>query len=79
PDDRILRRGRPLVWENDVSSGDLLVHGSHWFVLLGDDGNGVLDTADTILHSWGRPPERTTFFAALDPAVTSVDLLRYAP
>jgi len=78
-DDRILRRGRPLVWEEDISSGDLLVHGSHWFVLLGDNGNGVLDTADTILHSWGRPPERTTLFAALDPAVTSVDLLRYAP
>jgi len=78
PDDRILRRGRPLVWENDVSSGDLLVNGNHWFVLLRDNGNGVLDTADTILHSWGRPPERTTLFAALDPAVTSVDLLRYA-
>ncbi len=79
PDDGVLRRGRSLVWKKDVSSGDLLVHGNHWFVLLGDDGNGVLDTADTILHSWGRPPERTTLFAALDPAVTSVDLLRYAP
>jgi len=78
-DNRILRRGRPLAWKNDVSSGDLLVHGSHWFVLLGDDGNGILDTADTILHCWGRPPERTTLFAALDPAVTAVDLLRYAP
>jgi len=78
-DNRLLRRGRPLAWKNDVSSGDLLVHGSHWFVLLGDDGNGILDTADIILHSWGRPPERTTLFAALDPAVTSVDLLRYAP
>jgi len=76
-DDRILRQGRPLVWENDVSSGDLLVHGSHWLVLLGDDGNGILDTADTILHCWGRPPERTTLFATLDPAVTSVDLFRY--
>jgi hypothetical protein len=78
-DDRVLRRGRPLVWENDIRSGDLLVHGTHWFVLLGDDGNGVLDTADTILHCWGRPPERTTLFAALDPTVTSVDLLRHAP
>ena len=77
PDDRILRRGRPLQWKNDVISGDLLVHGSHWFVLLGDDGNGVLDTADTILHCWGRPPERTTLFAALDPAVTALDFLRY--
>jgi hypothetical protein len=77
PDDRILRRGQPLLWKNDVNSGDLLVHGSHWFILLGDDGNGVLDTADTILHCWGRPPERTTLFAALDPTVTALDLLRY--
>ncbi len=79
PDDRVLRRGRPLVWTRDIISGDLLVHGNHWLVLLEDDGNGVLDTADTILHCWGRPPERTTLFAALDQSVTAVDLLRYAP
>ena len=79
PDNRVLRGGRPLLWKNDISSGDLLVHGSHWFVLLGDDGNEVLDTADTILHCWGHPPERTTLFAALDPAVTSLNLFRYEP
>ena len=67
------------MWKDDISSGDLLVHGNHWLVLLEDDGNGVLDTADTVLHCWGRPPERTTLFAALDPSVTAVGLLRYAP
>ena len=79
PDEgRVLRRGRPLTWKHDIAPGDLLNHGAHWIVLLEDDGNGVLDTADTVLHCWGRPPARTTLFAALDPAVTSVDLLRYA-
>jgi len=75
---RVLRRGRPLMWKHDIAPGDLLNHGAHWIVLLEDEGNGVLDTADTVLHCWGRPPEKTTLFAALDPAVTSVELLRYA-
>ena len=80
PDEgRVLRRGRPLAWKRDIDSGDLLNHGAHWIVLLEDDGNGVLDTADTVLHCWGRPAERTTLFASLDPAVTSVELRRYAP
>jgi hypothetical protein len=60
-----LRAGRrPLVWGDTVHPGDLLADGDHWFVLLGDNGDGVLDPSDSVLHSWGRPPERTTLFAA---------------
>jgi hypothetical protein len=80
PDEgRVLRKGRPLAWKHDIGPGDLLTHGAHWIVLLEDDGNGILDTADTVLHCWGRPPEKTTLFASLDPAVSSVELRRYVP
>jgi hypothetical protein len=47
-------------------------------VLLADDGNGELDPADTVLHCWGRPPERTTLFASLEAEEMTVDLLRHA-
>ena len=73
----VLRKGRTLRWEKDVLPGDLLVDGDHWWVLLGDEGNGELDPADTVLHCWGRPPERTTLFAALDTEETTVEHLRH--
>lgn len=64
-DDGRIRTGRrPLVWGDDVFPGDLLAEGDHWFVLLTDNGDGVLDPSDSVLHTWGRPPERTTLFAA---------------
>jgi hypothetical protein len=62
--DRLRTGRRPLVWDNDVRPGDLLADGDHWFVLLGDNGDGVLDPSDSVFHSWGQPPERTTLFAA---------------
>jgi hypothetical protein len=55
-----------------------LVDGDHWWVLLEDDGSGVLDPADTVLHCWGRPPERTTLFASLESEESTVGHLRYA-
>jgi hypothetical protein len=76
--EEVRRRGRALRWQDDVRVGDLLVDGDHWWVLLGDDGNGELDPADTVLHSWGRPPERTTLFASLETDETTVDHFRHA-
>ena len=32
----VLRKGRVLRWGRDVSPGDLLVDGEHWWLLLGD-------------------------------------------
>jgi hypothetical protein len=75
--DRLSRRGRELRWKVDVIAGDLLVEGDHWWVLLGDDGNGVLDSADSVLHCWGRPPERTTMWASFESEEMTVDHLRY--
>jgi len=75
--ENVLRRGRILRWESDVRPGDLLVDGDHWWVLLGDEGNGELDPADTVLHCWARPPERTTIFASLETDQATVEHLRY--
>jgi hypothetical protein len=75
--ERVRRRGRVLRWESDVRPGDLLVDDGHWWVLLGDEGNGELDPADTVLHCWGRPPERTTLFASLETDQVTVEHFRY--
>jgi hypothetical protein len=78
-DDRVSIAGRPAAWGADVAPGDLLADGEHWLVLLGDNGNGVLDPSDPVLHSWRRPPERTTLLAALGPDTTRVGHSRAAP
>lgn len=75
--ERLTRQGSSIRWEADVKPGDLLVDGDHWWVLLADDGNGVLDTADTVLHCWGRPPERTTLWAAMEAESMAAEHLRY--
>lgn len=75
----VLRRGRILRWGSDVQPGDLLVDGDHWWVLLGDEGNGELDPADHVLHCWGRPPERTTLYASLETDQAAVEHFRYEP
>ncbi len=64
-DGRITSGRRPLAGGDDVLPGDLLADGDHWVVLLSDNGNGTLDLSDSVLHTWGRPAERTTLFAAL--------------
>lgn len=64
-DGRVSSGRRILLWGTDVAPGDLLADGDHWMVLLGDNGDGVLDPSDGVLHSWGRPPVRTTLFSAV--------------
>jgi len=64
-DDRVSSGRRSLHWGKDVVRGDLLVDGDHWLVLLGDNGDGVLDPSDTVLHTWGRPPVKTTLLSAV--------------
>ena len=76
--DRVSRRNRSLRWGTDVEPGDVLVESSHWRILLGDDGNGELDPADTILHCWGRPPELTTLWTSLETETAAMEHLRYA-
>lgn len=76
--ENVRHRGRVLRWQDDVRLGDLLVDGDHWWVLLGDDGNGELDPADAVLHCWGRPPERTTLFASLETEESTVGHFRHA-
>jgi hypothetical protein len=75
--DRVHRSGRSLRWEEDVVASDILVEGDHWWVLLDDDGNQILDPADSVLHCWGRPPERTTLWATLEAETLSAEHLRY--
>ena len=75
--DTVLRKGRILRWGIDVNPGDLLVDGDHWRVLLGDEGDGELNPTDTVLHCWGRPPERTTLFASLEAEALAAGLYRY--
>ena len=62
-----------------MSPGDLLVDGDHWWVLLGDEGNGKLDPADPVLHCWGRPPERTTLDASLEAEALTAEHYRHEP
>ncbi|MCJ7754362.1 MAG: hypothetical protein MUP13_07335, partial [Thermoanaerobaculales bacterium] len=64
-DDRVSSGRHPLLWGTDVVPGDLLSDGDHWMVLLGDNGDGALDPSDAVLHTWGRPPVRTTLFTAV--------------
>ena len=75
-DGRIRERGRPLRWGDEIRVGDLLTDGRRWMVILSDNGDGLFDTADAVLHCWGRPPERTTFFAAIDQSTTQLEHLR---
>jgi len=76
-DDQVTRRGRTLSWRTEIRRGDLLRSGDRWIVLLEDDGNRVLDLADTVLHCWGEPPKLTTLLTALDPEAATAQLYRY--
>jgi hypothetical protein len=76
-DDLVTRRGRTLSWRTEIRRGDLLRSGDRWIVLLEDDGNRVLDLADTVLHCWGEPPKLTTLLTALDPEAATAQLYRY--
>ncbi len=62
-----LRGSQPLRWGKDFESRDLLRQGSHWFVLLSDDGDGILGTDDIVAQSWKRPPAVLHFEIVFDP------------
>jgi hypothetical protein len=64
-DDRVVGGDGPLTWGGKVLPGDLLADADRWFVLLGDNGDGVLDPSDGVLYSWGRPATRTTILAGV--------------
>ncbi len=74
---QLRRDGQPVSWAGAIRAGDLLVTGGHWLVLLEDDGNGVLDEADEVLHCWHDPPVRQPLREALELAESTFDLLRY--
>ncbi len=76
-DEKYLARGRPLEWGSDVKIGDVVKSGERWVVLLADDGNGILDPSDSVLHCWGRPPQRTTLLMALPGDALLAHLLRH--
>ncbi len=76
-EENVDRAGRSLKWGTEVVPGDILVDGDHWRVLLADDGNGDLDPADSVLHCWGRPPERTTLWGSLETGELTAEHLRY--
>jgi hypothetical protein len=78
-DGRLSRNQKPLQWQRDVRPGDLLRTGGHWLVLSGDDGNGLLDDGDEILHCWREPAVAAPLSKALTDEETSFELLRYEP
>ncbi len=75
-DGRVTRRERPLRWELDAAAGDLLRDGTHWTVLLADDGNGLVDGDDQVIHCWRSPPARTTLAAVLTEEGLSLELFQ---
>lgn len=69
--------GAALEWNVDLRAGDLIRSGQRWLVLVSDDGNGILDAADAVIHCWGRPPTMTTIFTALDGSQPIAELMRH--
>ncbi len=55
-DGRLLAGRRELSWGHGVQPGDVLDAEGHPYLLITDDGDGVLDLDDTAAHCWGRPP-----------------------
>lgn len=72
----ITRGRRPIDW-NEIDPGDWIVEDEHVFVLAEDDGNGVLDVGDTVLHCWHRSPSLTTLGAALSAEPARLSLVRH--
>ncbi len=73
-DGAVLRGRRSVAWA-ELEPGDWLVDGDHVAVLVADDGNGLLDAGDTVLHCWRRPPAVTTLGAALSEQPTQLNLV----
>jgi hypothetical protein len=76
--DDLRREGTRLLWRRDVLPGDAARDGDHWVVILADDGNGVLDAPDSVIHCWRRSPGKTTLGGALAAPPVELELLRRA-
>jgi hypothetical protein len=77
-DDRVSsRQGRPVRWGDDLRPGDLLAAGSHWAVVLVDDGDSRLGADDTVAHCWRRPAAVETLGEAFDEAIDELRHYRY--
>jgi hypothetical protein len=76
--DTLRRQGAQLLWHRDVLPGDAMRDGSHWVIVLEDDGNGVLDPPDGVIHCWRRSPARTTVGAVLAEPPVELELIRRA-
>jgi hypothetical protein len=70
------REGRPVPWD-ELRPGDWLVSGSHVVVLTADDGDGVLNGGDIVLHCWRRPPQMATLAAVVPDRPTELKLVRH--
>jgi hypothetical protein len=75
-DGEVLRQGRGVTWA-EVRPGDWLVEGHHVVVLAADDGSGLLDAADMVLHCWRRPPSVHTLGAIFPEPPTTLVLVRH--
>jgi len=78
-DGTVTSNGRELRWVDDARPGDVLIDGSHYTVLVADDGDGRLSATDTVIHCWRRPPEMTTLGAVLPVSPTRARLVRHGP
>lgn len=68
--------GEPLAWGREVVAGDALRRGRAYFVLLRDDGDGVLSLADEVAFAWMQPGYAAPLGIALGAAATELELLR---
>ncbi len=75
-DGAVLRGRRGITWAG-IRPGDWLVDGEHVAVLMADDGNGLVDGGDTVLHCWRRPPTMTTLGAIFPEQPTALKLVRH--
>jgi len=73
----LTRGGAAIRWTEDAVPGDLVVDHGHWVVLLRDDGNGVVDAGDEVIHCWRRPPGKTTVAEVFEEGATQLQLMHH--
>ena len=73
------KRNRPLRWGDDIRAGDCLVDGSHFTVLVADDGNDRLDRADVVVHCWRQPPAALPLGTVYPDEHVRLQHFRYVP
>ncbi len=68
--------GTPLRWGRELRPGDALRRGPAYFVLLQDDGDGVLSLRDTVAFAWMQPGHTAPLGIALASVTDQLELLR---